>query len=102
MATIFERNQPVLLQPANAAEENMPHMPAPATPEPSRFAAVSGISAGVLAAFWIGVWAAYLLGYFGFQGLAHLDLQQIALFGAAILLPPAFFIAVAVVLGRAS
>ena len=102
MATIFERNQPVLLQPANEAEENAPQMPPLAAPEPSRFAALSGISAGVLAAFWIGIWAAYLLGYFGFQGIAHLDLQQMALFAAAILLPPAFFIAVAVVLGRAS
>ena len=52
------------------------------------FAVVAGI-------FWIGIWAAYLWGYFGPRGLLALEVQQIALFGAAILLPPLLFVAVA-------
>ena len=48
------------------------------------------------------MWGAYLWGYLGPKGFAALELQQAALFGAAILLPPFFFVAIAAMLARAT
>jgi hypothetical protein len=59
------------------------------------------IFAVIASIFWIGVWCAYLWGYFGAPGLRALQLQQVALFGAAILFPPLLFVAVAGAFGLA-
>src|ERR1700689_1509807 len=102
MVRNFEKNQPVMLKAANRAEEGDIRGPARPTPRPaSRFPAAALTFAAVLSAFWIGVWGAYLWGYFGPQGLATLDLQQMALFAGAMALPPFLFIAIAAAFGRA-
>ncbi|MEP6828871.1 MAG: hypothetical protein ABI963_00910 [Rhizomicrobium sp.] len=59
------------------------------------------VFAVIASIFWIGVWSAYLWGYFGAPGLRALQLQQVALFGAAILFPPLLFVAVAGAFGLA-
>jgi hypothetical protein len=99
----FERNQPVMLKPANQAEgEEARTPPRPSPRGPSRFPALALSFAAVLSAFWLGIWGAYLWGYFGPQGLAKLELQQGAMFAAAMLLPPLLFIAIAMAFARAS
>jgi hypothetical protein len=103
MVRNFERNQTVILQPAVVPDEpeaRVSSRPAPRTP--SRFGAAALTFAAVLSAFWIGVWGAYLWGYFGPQGLIGLDVQQLALFAAAMALPPFLFIAIAAAFARAS
>ena len=103
MARNFERNQPVILKAANRPEDEAPRSPSRPAPRPaSRFPAAAYTFAAILSAFWIGVWGAYLWGYFGPQGLAALDLQQMALFAGAMALPPFLFLAIAAALGRAS
>ena len=103
MIRSFERNQPVMLQPANVPGDAEPRLvPPPPARKPSRFAAAALTFAAILSAFWIGVWGAYLWGYFGPQGLVSLDLQQLALFAAAMALPPFLFVAIAAAFGRAS
>src|ERR1700678_3481434 len=103
MARSFDQNQPVMLQPANAAEAGeMRFSTRLAAPASSRFPAAALTFAAILSAFWIGVWGAYLWGYFGPQGLAQLDMQQMALFAAAMVLPPFLFIAIAAAFGRAN
>src|ERR1700760_384264 len=103
MVKSFERNQPVVFQPAMNDDEPAPRAPArPAARAPSRFPAFALTFVIILSAFWIGVWGAYLWGYFGPQGLASLDIQQLALFAAAMGLPPFLFVAIAAALGRAS
>lgn len=95
----FERNQPVLIQTgdaAAAAPEAKPAQPLRA----SRFGVVAMFAAGILAALWTGATAAYLWGYFGPQGLSHLDIQQVALFAIATLVPSALFLASAWALAR--
>ena len=99
----FEINQPVILKAANveeAPESRISARPAPRIGQ--RFPAAALVFAAVLSAFWVGVWGAYLWGYFGPKGLATLDLQQLALFAAAMVLPPSLFIAIAVAFARAS
>jgi hypothetical protein len=96
----FERNQPVILKPANQAEGEQLR-PRPAPRSASRFPTL--LAAGSLfSLFWVGVWVSYLWGYLGPQGFAALDLQQIALLSAAMVLPPALFIAIATAFVRAS
>ena len=103
MVKNFERNQPVKLQPVTVADEPEIRLPSrPASRAPSRFPAAALTFAAILSAFWIGVWGAYLWGYFGPQGLSTLDMQQLALFAAAMALPPFLFIAIAAAFGRAS
>src|SRR6185503_3505678 len=70
-------------------------------PQPGRYGARAMMFAGIASLFWIGVWCAYLWGYFGARGLRGLEIQQYALFGAAILLPPLLFIAIAGAFGLA-
>ncbi len=101
MAKNFERNQAVLLQPANADEAAArPDLKALA-PEASHFGLAAFSFSLVVSAFWIGIWAAYLWGYLGPRGLSGLEPQQVALFGAAILLPPFLFVAIAATMARA-
>jgi hypothetical protein len=98
MVRKFQPNQAIVLKPANLADESEVRSaprPAPITP-PSRFPAAALTFAAILSAFWIGVWGAYLWGYFGPQGLAALDLQQLALFTGAMALPPFLFVAIAI------
>ncbi len=108
----FDKNQSLVLKAASRleAEEPAHPVPNPAPPpvprpaprrSPSYFPAVALTFAAMASAFWIGVWGAYLLGYFGPQRLAALDLQEQALFIGGIALPPFLFIALAAALGRA-
>ncbi len=103
MARNFEKNQPVMLKPANVSESPEPQVSArPVSRSSARFPKWPLYAAMLLSAFWVGVWGAYLWGYFGPQGLAALDLQQLALFTGAMILPPALFIAIAAAFARAS
>ena len=103
MVRNFAKNQPVILQAANRPEDaELRAQARPAARPASRFPAVALTFAAVLSAFWVGVWGAYLWGYFGPQGLAALDLQQMALFTGAMALPAFLFLAIATALGRAS
>jgi hypothetical protein len=97
----FERNQPLVLHNQGEAEESKA-APRPQPRTPSRFPLLSFSLAAVFSAFWLGVWGAYLWGYLGTQGLARLELQQGAMFAAAMLLPPLLFIAVAMAFARAN
>jgi hypothetical protein len=99
MARSFERNQSIILQAANLEGEARP---TPRPPARSRFPAIALAFAAVLSAFWVGVWGAYIWGYFGPRGIAALELQQMALFTAAMVLPPALFVAIAAAFARAS
>ncbi len=102
MAIIHDRNQTLMLQPANTADSETRLSDRPAPRPPSRFPAAAFSFAGILSAFWAGVWGAYLWGYFGAQGLAALDVSQLALFSGAMILPPFLFIAIAAAFARAS
>jgi hypothetical protein len=99
MARNFEQSQPVVLETADVGVESQPlraeSRPLPRPQAPSRFGVRAVGFAVVAGFFWIGVWAAYLWGYLGPRGLLALEMQQVALFGAAILLPPLLFVAVA-------
>ena len=97
----FEGNQPVLLRSANADEAEISDLPPPVHPAPSRFGLAAACFSGAVSAFWIGTWAAYLWGYLGPKGLMTLDMPQIALFGAAVALPPLLFLAIGATLARA-
>src|SRR5579864_6040769 len=88
MATFFDHKPPVLLQPANEGDDHGVRVPELARPAPTLFAPLAFGLALVLSLLWIGMWIAYLWGYLGQRGIAALDLQQGALFSAAILLPP--------------
>jgi len=86
------------VQPAVA----VPETPAPAkAPERAKKPARKETGIGgmvfaiIIACFWIGCAAAYLLGYAGPRGLGTLDVQQIALYAAIIIAPPILFVAIA-------
>src|SRR6201999_2770517 len=98
MVRNFERNQPVMLDSAHPGAEEPAlrpdNRPTPKRPSHGRYGMVAFFFVSMASAFWVGIWGAYLWGYFGEKGLMALPLQQIALFAAAILLPPLLFIAV--------
>ena len=101
MATPFERNQPVLIQTSEQASSSDAEFRPSAVPaRDGRFGQIALVSAGILAALWAGATGAYLWGYFGAQGVAHLDIPQLALFGLATIVPPALFVAFAWALVR--
>src|ERR1700722_3770486 len=84
-----ERSQPVVLTTnENFAEDSKPARPRRGEPGigPLVFALTLG-------AFWIGAAGAYLWGYLGPAGFAHLDPQQIALFPFATVMPPVLMLA---------
>ena len=106
MVRNFEQNQPVAFEPAEtggdvAASLREDIKAAARLPQPGRYGVRAMVFAGVASLFWIGIWCAYLWGYFGTRGLSGLEIQQYALFGAAILLPPLLFLAVAGAFGLA-
>ena len=84
-----ERSQPgVLTTNENFTEESKPSRPR--ISEPGIGPLVFALTLG---AFWIGAAGAYLWGYLGPAGFAHLDPQQIALFAFATLMPPVLMLA---------
>ena len=99
MVRSFEQNQPIALEPVEPGDapdalRAEPRTP-PRAPGRSRYGRRAMLFAAIASLFWIGVWCAYLWGYFGPRGLKALEIQQYALFGAAILLPPLLFVAIA-------
>jgi hypothetical protein len=93
-----DRSQPVLLQTAEPLGEPDNRL----TPRPQpKFGIAAIVFAITLSAFWAGAAAAYLWGYFGPRGLAGLDVQELAIFTAATIVPPLLFIASAWALARA-
>lgn len=94
-----ERNsQPTLLptaEPFGDADARLSRKPEP------KFGVAALTFALVLSAFWAGAAAAYLWGYFGPKGLAHLNVQELALLVAATFIPPLLIIASAWALARA-
>lgn len=90
-----ERNQPVLLQSADSftETEERREIRQPASVGPLVFAVA-------LSAFWIGAAGAYVLGYFGPQGLSVLPLYQVVLIVFATLAPPFLMIVGAWALSR--
>jgi len=101
MATIgSERSQPVLLQTAETFSGEGEARKA--RPMPARQRGLGGIIFAVAAgAFWMGVIGAFLIGYFGFAGLARLTLQEIAGSAAFVFIPPLLFVATAWALAKA-
>ena len=95
----LERNQPVLIQTGETAQapETEPRL---ARSKDRSFGTITMFAAAILAALWAGATAAYLWGYFGPQGLSHLDIQQVALFVIATFVPPTLFVAAAWALAR--
>ncbi|HWF65342.1 MAG TPA: hypothetical protein VN685_12075 [Rhizomicrobium sp.] len=98
MVRNFERNQPVILDSGPSGTE-APGLRTDTRgpfkrPAHGRYGVVAFVFVSAASAFWVGIWGAYLWGYFGQKGLLALPLQQIALFSAAILLPPLLFVAV--------
>src|SRR5579883_1521893 len=69
---------------------------------PSRFPLVALATGSVLSLFWIGVCFAYAWGFFGPRGLLQLTLPAKAALGAAIAMPPIFFLAIAAALARSA
>jgi hypothetical protein len=95
-----ERSQPLFLQAAEAfSGEARPDARLSGRPAPKFVWLAMAIAAG-LALVWIGSAAAYLVGFVGVAGFARLDPLLQALFGAAALLPPVLFVAIAWALGR--
>jgi hypothetical protein len=95
---IAERNQPVLLQTGESFGADAEAKAV--RPRDSRFGLTAMFAAGILAALWTGATAAFLWGYFGPAGLAHLEIQQIALSIAAAFVPSFLFLAAAWALAR--
>src|SRR6476646_735313 len=94
MATLgSDRTQPILLQKAEPFGTDGEARRAKPTTRPRGLGGiVFAVAAG---AFWIGVIGAFLVGYFGLDGLAKLTLQEMAGSAAFIFIPPALFIVTA-------
>jgi hypothetical protein len=93
-----DRSQPVLLQtaePIGEVESRIAQRPEP------KFGIGALVFAGTLSLFWIGAAAGYLWGYFSPRGLSGLDVQELAVLGAATFIPPLLFVASAWALARA-
>ena len=97
--TAPDRNQPTLVQPADPAGSEQEYRKQSGDGG-TKLGLATMVFAVTLAAFWAGAAGAYLWGYFGPQGLLALDVQQMALFLAAIVIPPLLFVAAAWALAR--
>jgi hypothetical protein len=95
----LERNQPVLIQTGETAQQ-AENEPKPVKPRDGRFGVTVMFAAAILAALWTGASAAYLWGYFGPAGMKALDIQQIALSVIATFVPSLLFVACAWALVR--
>ena len=96
--------QPALLEKPEAPKPAAPAAaPAPIPRlRPSRFG-LFAVSGGILMSlFWIGVSSAFIWGFLGPQGIAHLTLAAKAAFIAGVLLPPFLFVAFAAALSRSA
>src|SRR3954468_2044070 len=96
--------QPVALEKAQAPKPAAPvAAPAPIPRlRPSRFGLFAVLGGVLLSLFWIGVSSAFIWGFLGPQGLAHLTLAAKAAFIAGVLLPPFLFLAMAAALSRSA
>lgn len=99
MATLgSDRTQPILLQKAEPFGADDETRRAKSSP---RQGGLGGVIFAVAAgAFWIGVIGAFLVGYFGLDGLTRLTLQEMAGSAAFIFVPPALFIVTAWTLAK--
>jgi hypothetical protein len=81
-----ERSQPVLLhtQPAEKVNDEADTRPIE-TPPGGTWTIIAAV---VLGAFWIGASAAYAWGYFGPGAMFHLNLQEFAVVGFVMFMPP--------------
>lgn len=98
-STGAERNHPILLQSSDPlGAEPEPRLRPRSDPARTGFWALSIASA--ISAFWIGITAAYIWGYYGPARLSALPVPQLALMVLAALLPPFAIIASAWALAR--
>lgn len=81
-----ERAQPVLLHSQAADTVNEEQDVRPVEKVPAEIWPV--VTAVVLGAFWVGASAAYAWGYFGPGAMFHLNLQEAAVAGFAMFMPP--------------
>jgi len=104
MRTFSQPNPPLAANESLAGQAPERPLPAPLAPRPERrrrpHMLVSVGLGLVLSVFWVGIGAAFLFGYLGGQGLSALPLQTQALSLAALLLPPLFFLATAILIAR--
>jgi hypothetical protein len=88
-----ERGQPVLLQSAeNFTEETVAQERRVPRARPGYGALIFAL---VVAAFWVGAAAAYLLGFYKPAGLALMSPQELAVIASATFAPPLLFVAIA-------
>lgn len=85
-----ERAQPVLLHNQTAEMVNEEAEPRPVESMSAEFWPI--VLAVVLGAFWIGAAAAYAWGYFGPGGMFRLNLQESAIVGFAMFMPPVLMV----------
>lgn len=80
-----------------------PSKPPPRPDKPAKrfgFVIAAPIVAVALSALWLGAVGGHLIGYYGLDGLAGLDLREAAIFVIAGILPPILFLSVAYILVR--
>lgn len=100
MVPNFGQNQSVRLEPGSGGADELPLRGSGGRaefkpPRTGRYTLIALFFALIASAFWIGVSAAYLWGYFGLQGLREMGMVQRAVFAAGILFPPLLFFGVA-------
>ena len=107
MRNFSQQNPPLAANEVQAETKPGPldkPLPAPAQPAPElprrHHTLVSVLLALVASFFWTGIGVAFLSGYLGPDRLLALPLTQIAPIAAALLLPPLFFIAIALLMAR--
>ncbi len=96
--------QPVALEKAEGPKPAAPVATVAPIPRlrTSRFGLFAVLGGILLSLFWIGVSSAFIWGFLGPQGLAHLTLAAKAAFIAGVLLPPFLFLAFAAALSRSA
>jgi hypothetical protein len=104
MARTFGQTVPLEKPGAAPARSALPIPPPAPIPKlrPSRFGRVALWTGTLASLFWIGVSCAFIWGFLGPRGFAHLTLAAEAAFAAAVLLPPFLFLSVAGALARSA